>query len=49
MPEARDAYEHAIEADPKMFAAYVTLTRLCLKTKDWAGAAKAADDLIKVD
>lgn len=49
LSEARDAYEHAIEADPKMFAAYVTLTRLCLKTKDWQGAAKAADALIKVD
>jgi hypothetical protein len=49
LAEARDAYEHAIQADPKMFAAYVTLARVSLKTKDWAGAAKAADDLIKVD
>ena len=47
--EARDAYEHAIDADPKMLAAYVTLTRLCLKTKDWQGSAKAADALIKTD
>jgi len=47
--EARDAYEHAIQADPKMFAAYVTLARVSLKAKDWAGAAKAADDLIKAD
>src|SRR5665213_500057 len=47
--EARDAYEHAIQADPKMFAAYVTLARVSLRTKDWAGATKAADDLIKVD
>ena len=47
--EARDAYQHAIDADPKMFAAYVTLTRASLKAKDWAGAAKAADALIKVD
>ncbi len=47
--EARDAYEHAIQADPKMFAAYVTLARVSLRIKDWAGAAKAADDLIKVD
>jgi Tetratricopeptide repeat len=47
--EARDAYEHAIQADPKMFAAYVTLARVSLKAKDWATAAKAADDLIKVD
>ena len=49
LTEARDSYQHAIEADPKMFAAYVTLARLCLKTKDWQGAAKAADELIKVD
>jgi Flp pilus assembly protein TadD len=47
--EARDAYEHAIEADPKMLQAYVALTRLCLKTKDWQGAAKTADALIKAD
>lgn len=47
--EARDAYQHAIQADPKMFAAYVTLARVSLKAKDWMGAAKAADDLMKVD
>lgn len=47
--EARDAYQHAIDADPKMFAAYVTLTRASLKAKDWAGADKAAGALIKVD
>jgi hypothetical protein len=49
LTEAREAYEHAIEADPKMFQAYVTLARLCLKTKDWQGAAKASDALIKAD
>src|SRR5581483_2501489 len=49
LSEARDAYQHAIDADPKMYAAYVTLTRLSLKTKDWQGAAKAADALIKAD
>ena len=49
LPEARDAYEHAIQADPKMLAAYVTLTRLCLKTKDWQGASKTAGELIKED
>jgi Tfp pilus assembly protein PilF len=47
--EARDAYEHAIEADPKMLPPYIALARLCLKTKDWQGAAKTADALIKVD
>jgi len=46
---ARDSYQHAIDADPKMFAAYVTLTRASLKAKDWTGAGKTADALIKVD
>jgi Tfp pilus assembly protein PilF len=49
LTEARDAYEHAIDADPKMLTPYVTLTRLCIKTKDWQGAAKTADALIKAD
>ena len=47
--KARDAYEHAIAADDKMLQAYVALTRLCLKTKDWQGAAKTADALIQAD
>ena len=49
MADARTAYEHAIEADSKMFLAYLTLARLCLKTKDWQCAAKTSDALIKVD
>jgi Flp pilus assembly protein TadD len=48
-PEARDAYEHAIQTDPKMLPPYVTLARLCLKTKDWQCAAMASDSLIKID
>jgi len=47
--DARAAYEHAIESDPKLLTAYVTLTRLCIKTKDWNEAAKTADALIKAD
>jgi cytochrome c-type biogenesis protein CcmH/NrfG len=47
--EARQAYERAIESDPKLLAAYVTLARLCLKTKDWECATKGADALIKAD
>jgi len=47
--EARDAFTHAIEADPKLLPPYVTLARLCVKTKDWQCAAKTADSLIKVD
>lgn len=47
--DAREAYTHAIEADPKLLRAYVTLARICLKTKDWQCAANASDSLIKLD
>jgi len=47
--EARAAYEHAIEADPKLLPPYVTLARLCIKTKDWNCTAKTAGELIKAD
>jgi Tfp pilus assembly protein PilF len=47
--EARTAYEHAIESDPKMLPPYVTLARLCIKTKDWDGAAKTSEALLKAD
>ena len=47
--EAKEAFEHAIESEAKWFPPYVTLARVCLKTKDWAGAVKAADSLIKAD
>lgn len=49
LAEARDAYEHAIEADPKLLPPYIALTRLCLRTGDWQCAAKTADALIKID
>jgi tetratricopeptide (TPR) repeat protein len=47
--EAREAYEQGIEADSKVLPSYMTLTRLCIKTKDWDCAAKTADALIKAD
>lgn len=47
--EARKAYEHAIQADPKSLVDHVTLTRVCLKTKDWQCASQTADALIKAD
>lgn len=47
--EARAAYTHAIEADPKLLTAYVTLARLCIRTKDWQCAATTADSMLKVD
>jgi Flp pilus assembly protein TadD len=48
-PEARTAYEHAIESDPKLLPPYVTLVRVCIKLKDWDGAEKAAAALMKAD
>lgn len=47
--EARDAYEHAIAADPKLLPAYIILTRLCVKTGDWKCVSETATNLIKVD
>jgi Tfp pilus assembly protein PilF len=47
--EAKEAYERAIEADPKLLPSYVTLARLAVRAKDWQGAAKAADALIRAD
>jgi Flp pilus assembly protein TadD len=47
--DARKAYERAIQDDPKLLPAYVTLTRVCLKTKDWQAASQTADALIKAD
>jgi Flp pilus assembly protein TadD len=47
--EARAAYERAIEYNPKLLRAHMTLLRLCIKSKDWESAAKAADTLIQAD
>jgi tetratricopeptide (TPR) repeat protein len=48
-PEARDAFQHAIESDPKFLPSYITLDRLCINFKDWDCAAKTSDQLIKAD
>jgi cytochrome c-type biogenesis protein CcmH/NrfG len=47
--EAKDAWEHAIAADPKLLQPYVALARLCVRTKDWQCTLTAADGLLKVD
>jgi Tfp pilus assembly protein PilF len=47
--DARTAYERAISLEPKLLPSYVTLTRLCIKTKDWSCAAKTSEALIKQD
>jgi Tfp pilus assembly protein PilF len=49
LAEARGAYNRAIEADPKELPSYVTLVRLCIKTKDWQCAIENSDSLIKLD
>ena len=46
---ARDAYRHAIEADPEMLLARLNLTRLELASRDWSKAAQAAGSLIRAD
>ena len=47
--EAKDSWQHAIEADPKLLPPYVGMARVCINTKDWQGALTAADALIKID
>jgi cytochrome c-type biogenesis protein CcmH/NrfG len=49
LPEARAAYEHAVESAPKLLPPYVALLRACIKLKDWDGAEKAAAALLKAD
>ena len=47
--EAKDAYMHAVEVEPKLIPAWVTLARLCLRMRDWQCAVNASDGEIKVD
>jgi cytochrome c-type biogenesis protein CcmH/NrfG len=47
--EARDAYQHAIQADPKLLVSYVTLSHVDVLVKDWQGAEAAAQGAIKLD
>ena len=49
LPQARDAFQHAIDLDPKSFGSYVMLARVAIKSKDWQSAANAVDALIKAD
>jgi len=48
-PAAKEAYQKAIEADPKMLQPYVTLARLCLQLRDWQCTETAAENGIKAD
>ncbi len=48
-PEAKDAYDHAVELDPKMTLAWVTLSRMDVLAKDWQGALKASENVQRLD
>lgn len=47
--QARDAYTHATELDPKMTVAFVTLSREDVLAKDWQGAITTANTAIRLD
>ena len=47
--EAREALQHALEANPKMLAPYLRLARISNKLGDWDSAAKNEDALLKID
>jgi len=47
--EAKAAYQHSVEQDPKFLSAYLNLARLSVKARDWDTAAKSSDALIKAD
>lgn len=47
--EAQDAYTHAVEANPKLVVAWVTLARLCLRTQEWQCALNASDGELKAE
>src|SRR5262245_41419680 len=49
LPQARDAYQHAVDADPQSYASYVTLARVIIKYNGWQDADKISDSLIKLD
>jgi len=46
---AREAFTKAIEVNPRLLTAYVTLTRSCLQLKDWKCALDTSDRLIRLD
>jgi Flp pilus assembly protein TadD len=46
---AKNAYDHAVELDPKMVLSWVTLSRIDLLAKDWDGALKAAENVHRLD
>jgi Flp pilus assembly protein TadD len=49
LEDARGAFQHAIEVDPKLLPPYVTLARVCVRINDWPCVAKASGDLLTMD
>ena len=47
--EARDAFQHVVDLDPKSLEAYLLLARESIAAKDWSAAEKTAAALIKQD
>jgi Tfp pilus assembly protein PilF len=47
--ESREAFQHAIEADPKIMPSYAMLARICIRTKDWQCGLTTAESLIRID
>jgi predicted Zn-dependent protease len=47
--EARDALQHALEANPKLLSPHLRIARMSNNLGDWDGAAKAEDALLKVE
>ena len=49
MPEAREAYQKAIDADPKYLEPYVTSGQLAIRASEWQKAIDLSKALIAVD
>ena len=47
--EAREALQHALEANPKLVSPYLRIARISNKLGDWDAAIKAEDALLKVE
>ena len=47
--EARDAFQHVVDLDPKSLGAYLSVARESIEAKDWSTADKIAAALIQED
>lgn len=47
--EAREAYEKALQADPKYLRSYAALARIQISERDWEGAKDTAETAIPLD